>query len=349
MKRLLLVLVAAFVLLPGAAEGAACSPLNCAASQFTLGDGTLLGYRTAIGKPVRVVDLLTGEQRWTLPAGFVGGRLLVHRTADSVVWYDATLGTQVGTASVPDAAFYLVGASQDGTSAVLSSGTATRTTFLVLSTSAKSSVTLAGKQWQFDALRGDKLFLIRFVKTGGYQVRLVHLASGRLEPKALKDPHESGLIWGSPFARLSSADGRYLFTLYIGPNGGSMIHELDLQTAKARCIDLPGTGDYGSATSYALTLAPHGRLWAVSPGYGRAVVIDIVSRKVVSTFKLSLPYWNLGGGTSVALAPGGSQLALADGESVAVVDLATHKVLSRSHGRALALGYSPSGKLWTLT
>ena len=29
----------------------------------------------------------------------------------------------------------------------------------------------------------------------------------------------------------------------IGSNGGSMVHELDLKTAKARCIDLPGTGE----------------------------------------------------------------------------------------------------------
>ena len=55
-----------------------------------------------------------------------------------------------------------------------------------------------------------------------------------------------------------------------------MIHELDLKSATARCIDLPGTGDYGSATSWALSLAPGGRtLWAVSPGYGHVVAIDV--------------------------------------------------------------------------
>src|SRR5690348_4428602 len=54
MTRLLLVLAAAALLLPGAARAAACSPLNCAPSQFTLANGTLVAYRhTALG-PVTV-------------------------------------------------------------------------------------------------------------------------------------------------------------------------------------------------------------------------------------------------------------------------------------------------------
>ena len=113
-------------------------------------------------------------------------------------------------------------------------------------------------------------------QSGGYQVRLVDLATGKLASSPLKDPHESGTIWGQPFSRLASPDGRFLFTLYLGSNGGAMMHELDLKAAKARCIDLPGTGDYGSASSWALSLAPDGRtLWAVSPGYGRVVGIDV--------------------------------------------------------------------------
>jgi len=79
--------------------------------------------------------------------------------------------------------------------------------------------------------------------------------------------------------------GRFLFTLYIGQNGGAMIHALDLKTAKARCIDLPGTGDYGAATSWTLQLSKDQRtLWGISPGYGRAVAIDVAQRAVTSAF-----------------------------------------------------------------
>ena len=79
MKRLVLVLLAATSLLPGAASAAACSPLTCAASQFSIANGTLLGFRARVDAPVKVVDLQTGEPRWTLPAGITGGDLLVSK------------------------------------------------------------------------------------------------------------------------------------------------------------------------------------------------------------------------------------------------------------------------------
>jgi hypothetical protein len=80
MKRLLLVLIAATALLPSAASAAACSPLNCAASQFSLANGTLLGFRARVEAPVTVVDLKTGEARWTRrPAGRHGEEWAVAR------------------------------------------------------------------------------------------------------------------------------------------------------------------------------------------------------------------------------------------------------------------------------
>ncbi|HEX7627080.1 MAG TPA: hypothetical protein VF379_08470 [Gaiellaceae bacterium] len=349
MKRLVLVLAAAALLLPAAARSAACSPLNCAPSQFSLSHGTLLGFRTALAKPVTVVDLKTGQARWTLPAGLTGGNLLVHQTGRTLVWYDASRGTRLRTVRLAHHPV-LVGVSQNGTRAVVRRLTLGSTTFVIVSAHGQRTIEVPRWQWDFDALRGDNLFLIRYLNTGGYQVRLVHVGSGRLEAKPLKDPHESGTIWGSPFSRVSSADGRYLFTLYIGSNGGSMVHELDLKRATARCIDLPGTGDYGSATSTALVLSRDQRtLWSVSPGYGRVTGIDVHTRKVRTAFRLRLDYWNLAAGTAVALAPDGAHVALADGETVAILGLTQRKVVERTPGKAIALGYSPDGKLWKLT
>jgi hypothetical protein len=350
MKRLALVLAAAALLLPAAARSAACSPLNCAPSQFTLSHGTLLGFRTAVGKPVTIVDLQTGETRWTLPAGLTAGDLLVHQEGATLAWYAANVGVKYASAALPDAGYSLGGVSQDGSRAVALRTVAGNTVAAVVSPSATKTIALPGKQWQVDALRGDNLFLIKYLNTGGYQVRLAHVASGRLEAKPLKDPHESGTIWGQPFSRVSSADGRFLFTLYIGSNGGTMVHELDLQRATARCIDLPGTGDYGSAASTALVLSQDQRtLWSVSPGYGRVAGIDVRTRKVRTAFRIRLDYWNLGNGTAATLAPDGAHVALADGETVAILGLAQHKVVERTPGKAIALGYSPDGRLWKLT
>ncbi len=350
MKRLALVLVlAAAVALPGAARAAACSPLTCAASQFTLGHGSLLGFRTSVDRPVTVIDLKTGKAKWVLPDGIVGADTLVHQDGDSFDWYDATRGSKLYSVALSGTGYTLAGVSQQGTVAVGHRVRQGRTDFLLVSRANQRTISVDGKQWEFDALRGDNIFLIHYLATGGYQVVRAHVRSGLVDTEPLKDPHESGTIWGSPFSRLSSQDGRYLFTLYIGQNGGAMIHELDLKAATARCIDLPGTGDFGSATSWALTLSRGERtLWAVSPGYGRVVAIDVKTRTVARAFRLSLPYWRLGTGTAAALAPDGRRVALADGQTVAVVDLQARHIVRRDTERALALGYSPTGRLWRL-
>jgi hypothetical protein len=350
MKRLALVLAAVAVVLPSAARAAACSPLTCAASQFPLAGGTMLGFRTAADRPITVVDLQTGKAKWVLPAGVTAGNVLVSQNAWTLVWYDAGKGTKLSSVTLARGGS-LEGVSQDGSRAVVKRVRAGGTTFTIVSPKEQRDIAVPGGQWGFDALRGDNLFLIRYLKAGGYQVRLAHVGSRRLEAAPLKDPHESGTIWGSPFSRLSSTDGRFLFTLYIGSNGGSMVHELDLKTATARCIDLPGTGDYGSSTSWAFVLSKNEHtLWGVNPGFGRVVAIDVVTRRATDTFRIDLPSWNLGMGTSAALSPDGQRIAIADGETVAVVGLAERKIVQRNPAHALALGYSPDGaNLWKLS
>jgi hypothetical protein len=350
MKKLTLALSLLALALPGAAQSAACSPLNCAPSQFSVGNGTMLGYRTAATKPVTIVDLRSGEARFALPAGIVGGDRLVHQDGKTLAWYDTTTGEQTGSVTLAHEIRF-AGVSQDGARAVgfqLTDGGST--TITIASASGQRDIRIDGRQWDFDALRGDNLFLIKYLSGGGYQVRLLHVGSGRLAAKPLKDPHESGIIWGQPYSRLSSADGRYLFTLYIGQNGGSMVHALDLDRATARCIDLPGTGDYLSATTYAMVLSGDGRtLWAASPGYGRVVGIDIRARKVTKAFRIELAYSNRGNGTRAALSPDGAKIALTDGETVAVLDLGARKIVRRDPVAAIAVGYAPDGRLWKLS
>jgi hypothetical protein len=310
----------------------------------------LLGYRTGAQNPVTIVDLRSGEARFALPAGVAGGNLLVHKEGRSLVWYDLTTGQKIDTVALAhDIRF--AGVSQDGKRAVgfqLTDGGST--TITIASATEQRDIRIEGRQWDFDALRGDNMFLIRYLSGGGYQVRLLHLESGRLETKLVKDPRESGTIWGQPYSRLASADGRYLFTLYIGQNGGSMVHALDLATAKARCLDLPGTGNYLAATSYAMVLSANGRtLWAVSPGYGRLVGIDAQARKVTKAFRIPLRLQNQGKGTRAALSPDGKKIALADMATVAVLDLGTRKVVSRAQVAAVAVGYTPDGRLRTFS
>jgi hypothetical protein len=351
MTRLLLVLAAAaFLLLPGAAGAAVCTPLNCAASQFSVGQGDLLAYRHSALGPVSVTSLATGKVIHRVPGGFSGGTLLVHQKAGTTLqWFDLRTGAVRGATTLPWKV-RLAGVSQDGTRAVgfrlVPDGA---TTLVVASRSALRTFVLPGRQWDFDALRGDNLFLVRYLSTGGYQVRYLDLHTGKLAPRPLKDPHESGTIWGIPFSRLASGDGNVLFTLYVASNGAAMVHQLDLVHATARCIDLPGTGDFLSASTWALALSRDEKtLWAISPGYGRAVSLDVATRRVASAFQFELPNWDRSTGTRIALRRDGSELAVANGAEVARVALTEQKVVVRASRASTAVGWSPTGELLAL-
>jgi len=351
MTRLLLVLAAVtLLLLPGAASAAACSPLNCAPSQFTLSNGTLVAYRhSALGR-VSVADLRTGAHLFTVPGGFVGGNTLVHRSGKQLTWYDLRTG-KVRAQKVLPWTFGLSGVSQDGSRAVGFRTVNGAKTVVVMSPRSWRQVPLPRANWDFDALYGNNLFLIKYLKNGSYQVDFVDLSTDSPTAKLIKDPHESGTIWGSPFSRVASPDGRMLFTLYVAGNGAAMVHELNLAKPQARCIDLPGTGDYGAASSWAMALAPGlhpSTLWAVSPGYSKVVAINVGARKVSTAFGIDVGRWNLGSGTRIALGRDGTEIAVADGKSIARIALGEQRVIDLEPGNAVALGYAPTGLLRVL-
>ncbi len=345
-----MVVAAAALLLPGAARSAACSPLDCAPSQFTLDHGRLLAVRSAVDEPLRVVDLRTGATRWRLPSGIVAGDTLISQSDGTLLtWYDLASGDRLGDAELrARGAFQLVGASQNGSRAVLERTQTRATSFAIVSGSRQRTVRLGAGHWSFDALRGSKLFLIETLKVG-YQVRLFDLAGNRLAAAPLKDPGESATILGAPFARASSADGRYLFTLYIGGDGGAMIHVLDLVAGTARCVDLPGGGSFDAAMTWALVPDPDGRqVWALSPGYGRVVAVDAAAHRIRRTWRFDARGFAGNAGVA-ALSPDGAHFALADGEHVWFLALEPKVSVLRRARVSTALGWSPDQrKLWLL-
>jgi hypothetical protein len=347
-KILVLGLAAVVLLLPGAARPAGCSPLDCAPSQFVIARGALLATRQQVEAPVRVIDLRSGATRWRLPPGIVTGHQVVHQDGGLVTWFDAASGARIGSAMLRQRArFSLVGTSQDASRAVLARTQARSTTFAIVSRSQPEQIVkLRGKTWSFDALRGSRLFLIKS-SAGGYQVRQYDLASDTLAGAALKDPGESATISGFPFARAASTDGRYVFTLYLGSSGGAMIHELDLVAGTARCVDLPGDGDFSAAVTWALVLDPDGRtLWAVSPGYGRVVAVDIAAHRIRDSYPFQRAGWAPNPAVAV-MAPDGERIAVTDARHVWFVELAQRKVVAGANHVAIALGFAPDiSRLW---
>jgi hypothetical protein len=344
MRRLALLPLLVVVALPGRAGAAACSPLSCSPSQFVLARGTLLAVRGAPDKPLRVIDLRTGRTRWWLPGGIVTGDTLVHQDGSLLTWLNAARGTRVADAVLQQhGAFTLVGTSQDGARAVLARTQRRSTTFAIVSPRAQRVVKLGGKNWQFDALNGEYLFLIQQLHDG-YEVRLYDLATSTLQGRPLKDPNESALIQGIPFARASSPNGRYLFTLYIGSNGDAMIHELDTAAGFAHCIDLPGNGDFGAAITWAIVPSrDNSTVWAVSVGYGRVVAVDVAAHVVREHASFNRPNWASNAGVA-ALAPDGARLVVTDAAHTWLVSLRTFAVRSGPSHAAIALAFSTDGR-----
>ena len=350
MARLALLLVAVALLLPAAARSDACSPLDCAPSQFPLAHGTMLAVRKSTTAPLRVIDLRTGATRWQLPSGIVEHGTLVHQQGSLLSWFSLTTGARIGSAVLQSrGAFELVGASQDGSQAVLENAQMRSTVFDVVSRGSVRAATLGPGHWSFDALRGSKLFLIQTVRFG-YYVRLFDLAANRLETKPLKGPGENALISGVAFARAASPDGRYLFTLYIDGSGGAMIHRLDLVDGKALCIGLPGDGNFGAATTWALVPDPDGRtLWAISPGYGKVVAIDVAAHGIRRTWSWTPGIFNENAPGTGVLSPDGSHFAVGDSQNIWFISLEptldVHSVQRLNEG----LGWAPDqSRLWVV-
>ena len=349
MRRVALLGSLLVLALPGAANAAACSPLSCAPSQFVLEHGTLIAVRIAPDKPLRVVDLRSGRTKWWLPPGIVTGDTLVHQDGSLLTWLDASRGTRVADAVMQaHGAFTLVGTSQDAKRAVLARTQHRSTTFAIVSPTRQRLVKLGGNDWEFDALDGRYLFLIQQLRYG-YEVRLYDLATNTLRRRALKDPNERALIQGIPFARASSPNGRYLFTLYVGSNGNAMVHELDTVAGHASCVDLPGNGDFGAASTWAIVPSRDGTtLWAVSVGYGRVVAVDVAAHVVRERASFQRPTWTTNPGVA-AVSPNGKWLVVTDGQHTWFVSLRTLAVERGPTHVAIALAFSTDGRrVWAI-
>lgn len=350
MKKLAFVLVlAASALLPSSAPAAGCSPLDCAPTGSSLGHGLYAVRPNGVLGAVIVDDVRTGRTRYQLPQGILGGHLLVHQEqgGDGLTWFDTYTGRQI--ASATGAGFSqlsLTGVSQDGTRAVLFNVRKQSRFAIVAPHERAIVVALPGNNWGFDALSGHNLYLLQY-KKNGYEVRRYDLAAHRLVTAPLKDPHESSLIWGNAWDRVASPNGRYLFTLYIAQNGAAMVHELDVWHGIARCVGLPGTGDFNRASSYVLQLARGGRtLWAISPGYGRAVSIDVATARVSTLIGFRAWVPASPAATVAALSADGSRLAAGLDGQLWLVSTRGGKVTQRA-AKANAVWFNATGdRLW---
>jgi YVTN family beta-propeller protein len=197
------------------------------------------------------------------------------------------------------------GLSQDGRWLTLDSfdmdgSTPSATHLLVVDTSYARSprrIDLNGF-FNFDAISNDgqRLYLIEFISSTNYRVRMYDVGSGRMDPTIVFDKSDgSQAMAGLRLAGVASPDGAWLYSMYVREKQGPFIHALSLDGPIAFCIDLPGSG-YGSdgggdSLRWSLALSPDGtRLYAANAATGTVSVINTNSNsfppKVMRTVRV---------------------------------------------------------------
>jgi hypothetical protein len=158
-----------------------------------------------------------------------------------------------------------------------------------------NSVTLPGT-FAFDALSPDasRMYLIQYTRAGDYAhyvVRAYDLKTNTLLPGRIADhAQKSWVMDGFPVTRTTSADGRWVYTLYQnGGNGYPFIHALDTVRGVAHCIGLPMTNGLWN-----LKLSLHGSTLSVHWLSGRPWKnVNTKTWAVTPAHRSGFPWWLL--------------------------------------------------------
>jgi hypothetical protein len=161
----------------------------------------------------------------------------------------------------------------------------------------------------YDALSPDgrTLFLTQYVdqdNVSRYVVRAYDLQNGRLVPGRIADKEQkSWVMEGFATTRTASADGRWVYTLFMRPGGYPFVHALDTVRGVAHCIGLPWTAsDQGPLMSMRMALADDGSKLALDwKGGKRWLAVDTGTWRITHPSTSSFPWTWIAGATVAAL------------------------------------------------
>jgi hypothetical protein len=163
--------------------------------------------------------------------------------------------------------------------------------------------------FSYDALSPDAstLYLVQHVDTSNYNryvVRAYDLRSHTLHPGRIADRTQRGWVMeGSAITRATSADGRWVYTLYQNPGGYPFIHALDTVSGVAHCTGLPWTGDQMPMWNVRLALRDGGKTLAVHWKSGKPwLTMDTASWRITHSHPTSFAWrWLLVGVVAVVV------------------------------------------------
>jgi hypothetical protein len=211
------------------------------------------------------------------------------------------------------------GLSHDGKTLVLASTSAPYSSpsrFLIVDpTRTRVLRTITLKGWfTFDALspNGSRMYLIQYTHGAAndvthYIVRSYDMRKNRLLPGKIvaRSEDDEKTMSGYAMTRTTSANGRWVYTLYQKPSGEPFIHALDTVGGIAYCIDLPANKNL---YNIALSLRNGGRTLAAHWRSGRPWLNVSVGTWEISTPSSGVPWaWvasGIGGGLALLSAGG---------------------------------------------
>jgi len=191
-----------------------------------------------------------------------------------------------------------------------------RSSFLLLSTRTfrlVGRVRLKG-DFSYDALSpdGSKLYLIQHVSTrdlNRYVVRAYDLDLNRLLPGRIADRTQRGWVMaGYPLTRATSADGRWVYTLYARPDGYPFVHALDSVRGVAHCIGIPWQGNQNALWRLRMSVRDGGRTLSLHWRSGREYLAvargtwRISHPSVARAASSGFPWWTVALGTGLGAA-----------------------------------------------
>jgi hypothetical protein len=177
----------------------------------------------------------------------------------------ATLDGEWGIPQPTFSAMRLEGLTRDGKRLIVGTiGSSSPARFAIIDTQTvrvRDQFALDGR-FAYDALSpdGKTLYLTQYVDADNasrYVVRAYDLEHQRLVAGRIADKTQRGWVMeGFAATRTTSADGRWVYTLFMRPGGYPFVHALDAVNGTAHCIGLPWrAGDQGALVNMRMTLA----------------------------------------------------------------------------------------------
>ena len=218
--------------------------------------------------------------------------------------------------------------------------------------------------FNFDAVSNDghRLYLIQNIDGKAYYVRWYDLAMGHLDPNVVFDKSDGeNAMSGLRLSGVASANGEWLYSMYVRDHAAPFIHALNLDAPIAFCLDLPGSGyaEDGSAMQWSLALNPGGStVYAANLASGEVATVGIAggAPEIVHKAHIALTTSTGGliknveakelGANAAVVSLDGSTLVVAGGSGLVWIDAQALAVRHRAltDWRIWSVGLSPDGR-----